>query len=68
MAYKKDADELGALWSKQGQKGEYLTGTIEGIGAVVCFRNQKRSDKAPDWRVLRSKPRTPSPAEDDAPW
>lgn len=58
MPFDKDPNEIGALWVKSGRKGEYMTGTIEGIGAVVLFRNEKkRSEKSPDWRVLKSQPR-----------
>lgn len=55
---KKNPDEIGALWSRQSQKGEYLTGTINGV-AVVCFlnRNKQDGDNKPLWRVLKSKPR-----------
>lgn len=48
-------DELGALWIKSGQCGEYLTGKINGV-AVVAFRNDKKKNpKEPDWRILKSK-------------
>lgn len=54
-------DELGALWIKNGPKGEYMTGTlkIDGVAIpVVCFTNQNKKDaKHPDWRILRSQPR-----------
>lgn len=68
MAYeKKDDAELGALWIKSSARGEYMTGEINGV-KVVCFRNtQKRSDKSPDWRILKSQPREQKP-EDEAPW
>lgn len=57
MAYDKDPNEIGALWEKAGKKGPYMTGTINGV-RVVLFRNgQKRGEKAPDWRVLKSQPR-----------
>lgn len=62
----KDPNELGALWVKTSARGEYMTGTIEGIGAVVLFKNdRKSSDKQPDWRVLKSKPRDAAPKTDD---
>lgn len=53
------SDELGALWEKTGAKGTYFTGTITGIGAVVVFRNTRKTagSKQPDWRILRSKPK-----------
>jgi len=57
MAEQKNPDEIGALWVKTSPKGEYMTGTINGE-RVVLFRNAKKaSDKSPDWRVLKSKPR-----------
>lgn len=57
MAYQKDPDEIGALWAKDGPKGKYLSGTIDGIGAVVCFRTKSDNPKAPAFRVLRAKKR-----------
>lgn len=65
MAYEKNPDELGALWLKNGAKGEYMTGTIGGV-AVVCFANTKGGANAPAWRVLKSKPREERPAEPPA--
>lgn len=57
MPYEPDPNELGALWVKSGAKGDYMTGTINGV-KVVCFPNtRKSSDKAPDWRVMKSIPR-----------
>lgn len=64
--FKKDDNEIGALWEKTSAKGTYMTGTVAGQ-PVVVFKNQKRTDKAPDWRVMKPKPREPKP-EDDAPW
>jgi uncharacterized protein (DUF736 family) len=60
-------EELGALWSKTSDRGEYLTGTINGV-RVICFRErEKRNPKGPDWRVLkaRERPATPPPPQDD---
>ena len=61
MAYEKDPNELGCLWAKTSARGEYFTGSIEIDGvkhAIVVFKNtSKRSDKAPDWRILKSQPR-----------
>lgn len=53
---KKNPDELGALWMKTGSKGDFMTGTINGVN-VVCFRNDRKTGNQPDWRVLKSKPR-----------
>lgn len=50
-------DEVGALWIKEGQRGDYMTGTINGQ-PVVCFKNDRKTGKQPDWRVLKAKPRT----------
>jgi uncharacterized protein (DUF736 family) len=53
----KDPNELGALWIKDSARGEFMTGTINGV-KVVCFKNdRKTSENQPDWRVLKSKPR-----------
>lgn len=53
----RDPSELGALWLKESARGDYMTGTINGV-KVVCFRNDRKSaDNQPDWRVLKSKPR-----------
>lgn len=57
MAFEKNPDDLGALWMKHGSKGEYMTGTISGVKVVVFPNDRKGNEKAPDWRVLRSKPR-----------
>lgn len=56
MAFEKDPNEIGVFWQKQGKKGPYLTGTIEGIGPVVVFGISSTNPKAPNWRVLRSVP------------
>lgn len=55
-------DEIGQLWSKKGARGEYLTGSINGI-RVVCFKNENKEpdSKAPDWRVLLAVKRQEGP-------
>ena len=71
--FKKNEDEIGALWVKSGAKGDYMTGTIEVGGElhrIVCFAVTKSSDKSPSWRVLKSKPReqaapVSAPSSDD---
>lgn len=70
--FKKDESEVGALWSKTGAKGEYLTGTINGV-AVVVFKNDRKppGSKAPDWRVLKAKPKVEAPPvepDSEMPW
>jgi hypothetical protein len=59
VAYEKDPDEIGSLWSKSGAKGPYLTGEIAGQ-KVVCFAVKSDNPKAPAWRVLKSKPKADS--------
>lgn len=46
---------------KSSAKGDYMTGTINGE-PVVCFQNKSDNAKAPQWRVLKSKPREDKPA------
>lgn len=55
-----DDETIGALWVKQGKKGEYMSGTINGE-PVVCFRKKSDNPKAPTWRVLKPKPREDNP-------
>jgi hypothetical protein len=54
MPFEKNPDEIGALWAKNGAKGPYLTGEINGV-KVVCFA-AKPTEKGPAWRVMKSKP------------
>ena len=56
MAYEKNPDELGALWLKSGAKGEYMTGTINGV-SVFCTPTKSSNPKAPTWRVMKSNPK-----------
>lgn len=66
MPFEKDPNEIGALWKKQGAKGEFLTGEIAGIGPVVVFAVNSSNPKAPNYRVLKAKPRDEQPkAETD---
>lgn len=70
-------DEIGALWSKTGAQGEYMTGTVNNV-RVVLFKNKKEpGSKAPDWRVLLATKRQEGPInqvpsqgvdENDIPW
>ena len=56
----KAPNEIGALWEKTGKKGAYMTGTINGERVVVFKNTNKRGEKSPDWRVLKSVPREPA--------
>jgi hypothetical protein len=60
----KNPDELGALWIKSGNKGDYMTGTVGGQ-AVVVFKNDRKTGNQPDWRVLKSKPRATKTSSDE---
>ena len=64
--YKRDESEIGVLWEKESARGTYFTGTIEIDGTkhpIVVFKNgNKRSEKAPDWRILKSVKRDQAPA------
>lgn len=65
MPFERDPNELGVLWEKDSTRGKYFTGQI-GDQKVVVFRNgNKKSDKQPDWRILKSKPREAQPADED---
>lgn len=65
----RDPNEVGALWIKTSQKTgkKFMSGKIDGIGSVVIFKNDnKSSDKAPDYRILKSQAREQreEPADD----
>lgn len=66
MAYEKNSDELGALWLKSGAKGQYMTGTINGVN-VFCTPTTSSNPKAPTWRVMKSKPREEKEPQQAAP-
>lgn len=53
----KKEDEIGALWVKTSARGDYLTGTINGVKVVVFANTYKTTEKQPDWRVYKSTPR-----------
>lgn len=56
-------EELGALWAKKNDKGDFMTGQLkvngEVIPVVVFFNQNKTKETQPDWRILRSEPRQP---------
>jgi len=70
VAYEKNPDELGVLWQKQSTAGTtYLSGKVTCPNCsheqpVVVFgaKQPKKNDKAPDWTVMKSKPREDMPA------
>lgn len=61
MPYEKDPDELGALLEKTSSRGTYMTGKIGDVSVVVFKNGNKKSEKSPDWRVLKAKAREPQP-------
>lgn len=63
MPFEKDPNEIGALWERDSPKGPYMTGEIGGV-KVVCFPIKSTNEKAPTWRVLKSKPRDGAPKSD----
>ena len=50
-------DKIGALWSRSGPKGEYLTGEVNGVKVVIFPNGYKQDEKHPDLIVYKSKPR-----------
>ena len=54
-------NNLGALWTKQGKKGEFLSGVItipQDVNPgdelrIVCFKNDHKEGKQPDWHILK---------------
>lgn len=67
--FKKDPNERGVLWIKDGPRGVYMTGIIDDQ-PVVVFAANKKSEKSPDWRVLKSQPkgeRSATPKREEPP-
>ena len=58
-------NNIGALWKKEGQKGTFLSGTIEINGEkhkILVFKNdRKKMDKHPDYQIVQAsdEPRSP---------
>ena len=61
-------DEIGALWSKRSKNGEeYMTGSVQADGGkvekiVVFINRHKKSEKQPDYRILRARERSDAEA------
>jgi hypothetical protein len=62
--------EIGVLWTKQGQSQKFLSGVLKlstiGIDKeipILVFTNKtKKEDRHPDYRIFLSEPRNPAPA------
>lgn len=54
--FERDPNEIGALWLRDGQRGQFLSGQINGVD-VICFPVNSDNPRAPAWRVLKSQPR-----------
>ena len=54
-------NQLGALWTKESEKGQFMSGYLEIDGQkieIICFKNKyKTENKNPDWEILKSKPK-----------
>jgi uncharacterized protein (DUF736 family) len=64
--------ELGALWKKKSATQTYLTGHLsfedgERINVVVFSNKNKKNDKAPDFRIYVSEPKTQTAQKPAAP-
>lgn len=60
-------EEMGALWVKQGARGEFWTGKIGDVPVVVFRNDNKKNPKSPDFRILRARTQdkpAPAPADD----
>ncbi len=53
-------EKLGALWQKSSARGDYFTGTVNGVKVVVFRNGYKQEEKHPDWIVYESKPKDPA--------
>jgi acetyl-CoA carboxylase carboxyltransferase component len=56
----RNPDEIGALWIGKGKVA--FTGTIAGEKVIVVANDYKQpGEKTPDFRVLKSRPKTEAP-------
>jgi len=67
--------DIGALWIETGKNGEYLSGSITINGEkheVVCFRNDHKKGKQPDYRVFprlkKQQPSSPQQPDETVPF
>jgi uncharacterized protein (DUF736 family) len=62
-------ESIGALWIKESEKGEYMSGVVEVNGEkhpIVVFKNTyKEKENQPDYRILpKKKTGEAKPSED----
>ena len=50
-------EKIGALWVKASDRGDYMTGEVNGVKVVVFTNSFKQDDKHPDYVVYKSKPK-----------
>jgi len=50
-------EKIGALWVKSSDRGDYMTGEVNGVKVVVFTNSFKQDDKHPDYVVYKSKPK-----------
>jgi hypothetical protein len=64
----KDPNECGAFWQKQGKKGVFLSGTVNGV-SVIAFpiTGGGVGTPTPSWRVLKSDPPRPKHYAEEPP-
>lgn len=76
MPFQKDKDEVGVLWIKEAATGKvFMSGSVtcpacahEQRVVVFSTPSPKKSEKGPDWRILKSQPRDgAAPAASAAP-
>lgn len=53
-------NNIGALWVKEGQKGDFYKGYItldsgEKLNVVMFKNNYKKNEKQPDFQILKAK-------------
>jgi hypothetical protein len=48
-------EKIGSLWKRQSKKGtNYLAGEINGEKVMIFHAKDKRSDKSPDFTVVKA--------------
>lgn len=59
---------VGALWTKDGKKGKFLSGTLDlgvlGKATIMIFPNEKKENNQPDYRMYLAIGEAPKPGEE----
>lgn len=58
-SYESDLELIGSLWVREGKKGKFFSGKLEGIdGQVMIFKNTKpKNAMSPEYFIFKAPPK-----------